>query len=124
LEGSQGVLDQSFLHFGFVLLARGVAQGKVDEGCPGRSHRARDGEGARHTERGNSGFFELPGDQSDRLMADGSDGNQQRDIGPLVDNAFHQGGREFLAYLARRVDSTHKREGLGGHGSEASLVDE
>ncbi len=56
--------------------------------------------GAGHADSRYAALFDFPGDQSDGLMADGSDGYQDDDIHPVFDESVGDGGGENFLDLA------------------------
>ena len=107
-EGREGLDQDLSLHLAFVLLARGVTEGKVEEHATRGSHRAADAECTGEDNRGDAGFFKGSGDQSDRLMADGSDRHQQCDVGALIPHLFDDLRSEFFLDASRGIDPTHE----------------
>lgn len=108
LKGREGLGQDLSLHLVFVFLACGVTEGKVEEYAARGSHRAADTECTGENNRGDPGFFKGSGDQSDRLMADGSDRHQQGDVGALVTHLFHDLRCEFFLHASRGIDPTHE----------------
>jgi len=71
-------------------LAGGVPQRVIEKRRTRRVPSLEDVQGTSHAERGNAGGLGVTGDQSHGLMADRSDGNQQREIGFFRQEAFSE----------------------------------
>ena len=60
-----------------------------------------------------SGFFEVACDQTDRLVADRSDRDQQRDVDFLIEQLARDRRGQLIAHLARGVDASHEGQSVG-----------
>ena len=78
-----------------------MAQREVDKDTAWRTDGAADAERTRQGDRGDPGFFQLSGNQSDRLMADGSDRYKKRDIGALIPDFLDDLRRELFFHSTR-----------------------
>ena len=61
-----------------------------------RVHSLGDIQGAAHTQGRNASCFDVPGDQSDGLMADGSHRDEQNSINVFSQETFEELWRQFL----------------------------
>lgn len=80
MRRGQTVAEQCSLTDDIVRQTRRVAEREIDEHRAGRVGAGRDGAGRGETDRGKTGRFEVACDQSDRLMANWSNGDEQNDI--------------------------------------------
>lgn len=71
---------------GVIRLTGGSSEGIVNEQRPWRTDACGDGQGAGEDHGGDAGGFEVAGDQTDRLMAHGSNGHQEDRIALLLGN--------------------------------------
>src|SRR3990172_471250 len=78
--------------------------GKVVKAPRGRLPREGDVPGRAHAERRDAGSLDLARDQSDGLMAHGSDGDAERGLGPHGLERGDHLGRALLDLAAMRVD--------------------
>ena len=106
-EGIDGGANDRRLIGPIVRLARSVAQGIVDEGGARRVCGADDVIGARHAEGRQTGRFQVSGNQTNGLVADGSQRDQQGDIDRLLAEGVFERRRQFVAHAALRINSAH-----------------
>jgi hypothetical protein len=88
-----------------------VAQRIIEESRPWRVYSSGDIQGAAHTQGRNASRFDVPGDQSDGLMADGSHRDEQHSINTFSHETFKELRRQFFLNTPGRVDTAH--EGIG-----------
>ncbi len=113
----QGLQHQLMLELGPVGFARCMAQREIQERGPRRKDGSCNRKGACHADGRNPRRFEFSGYQSDRLMAYGSDGDEQRKVCSLVPHFIQNFRSEFFANLAGRINPAHEGKGLGGERS-------
>ena len=90
-----------------------VPQRVIEKRRPGWVHGPGDIQGAAHTQGRNASRFDVPGDQSDGLMADGSDRDEQHGIDVFGQQALQELRRQFLLDTPGRVDAAHEGVGVG-----------
>ena len=86
------------------------------------AHGLRNVQGAAHAQRRDAGGFNVPGDQSNGLMADGSHRDEQHCVDVFSQEALGELRRQFLAHPPRRVDATHEGVGMGGQRAKRSFT--
>ena len=77
-----------------------MPEGKVEVRGTRRIHGPRDRQRTGQRQRRNTPCLDLPRDQSDGLMANGSDGHQQNNVDGITHHPIGQLGRKRLAHLA------------------------
>jgi hypothetical protein len=85
----------------------------IEKRRPWRVHSPGDIQGATHTQGRNASRFDVPGDQSDGLMADGSHRNEQDGINVFSQETLEELWRQFLLDTPGRVDAAHEGIGVG-----------
>ena len=90
-----------------------VPQRIVEKRRPWRVHGPGDIQSATHTQGRNASRFDVPGDQSDGLMADGSHRDEQHDINVFSQKTFEELWCQFLLDTPGRVDAAHEGIGVG-----------
>jgi len=83
-----------------------------------RVHGPRNIEGAAHAQGRDAGRFDVPGEQSNGLMADGSHGHEQDGMDMFGQEALGESWCEFFTHAPRRVDAAHKGVGMGGQSAD------
>ena len=106
-ERGHRVLQNSPVEFGGVGPTRCVPERKVQVGGAGGPHCGRYVTGARHRQCRDPGLFQCPCDQTDGLMADRSNRDQQHRIELILSTAPHQLGNELFTHAPRAVDPAH-----------------
>jgi len=71
-------------------------------------------QGAAHAQRRDASGFDVPGKQSDGLMADGSHGDEQHRVDLCSQEALGELRCQCLTHTPRRVDAAHEGVGMGG----------
>ena len=99
---------------GLVGFPRRMSQWIIEKRRAWRVHRPCNVEGAAHAQGRDAGGFDVPGEQSNGLMADGSHGHEQDGIDMVGQEALGESWGEFLTHAPRRVDAAHERIGMGG----------
>jgi hypothetical protein len=90
-----------------------VSQWIVEKCCPWRVHGPGDIQGAAHTQGRNASRLDVPGDQSDGLMADGSHWDEQHSIDVFSQETLEELRCQFLLDTLGRVDAAHEGIGVG-----------
>jgi hypothetical protein len=67
-----------------------VSQRIIEKRRPWRVHGSGDIQGAAHTQGRNASRFDVPGDQSDGLMADGSHRDEQHSLNVFSQETFEE----------------------------------
>jgi hypothetical protein len=83
----------------------------IEKRRPWWVHGPGDIQGAAHTQGRNASRFDVPREQSDGLMADGSDRDEQYGIDVFSQEAFEELWHQFFPDTPGRVDAAH--EGIG-----------
>ena len=92
---------------------RRVSQRIIKKCRPWWVHGPGDVQGAAHTQGRNASRLDVPGDQSDGLMADGSHRDEQHDINVFSQETCEELWRQFLLDTPGRVDAAHEGIGVG-----------
>ena len=79
-------------------------------------------QGATHAQGCNTRCFDVPGDQSDGLMADGSYRDEQHSIDVLSQKMFQELRCQFFLDPPCRVNTTHKGIGVGCQGANDAFT--
>jgi hypothetical protein len=90
-----------------------VSQRIIEKRRPWWVHGAGNIQGAAHTQGRNASRFDVPGDQSDGLMADGSHRDEQHSINVFSQKALEELWRQFFLDTPGRVDAAHEGIGIG-----------
>ena len=90
-----------------------VPQRIIEKRRPWWVHGLGDIQGAAHAQGRNASRFDVPGDQSDGLMADGSHWNEQHRIDVFSQETFEELWRQFFLDPPGRVDAAHEGVGIG-----------
>ena len=73
---------------------------------------------------GDSRFFDVSCDQTDRLVADRSHRDQQNGVDLLLEKLLRDGWGQVLAHSTGRVDASHEGDGLWRELPDLACVDE
>ena len=79
-------------------------------------------QGATHAQGCNTRRFDVPGDQSNGLMADGSYRDEQHSIDVLSQKMLQELRCQFFLDPPRRVNTPHKGIGVGCQGANDALT--
>ena len=90
--------DRVVIQRRLIRFSRRMPQRIVEVRGPRRISRARDRQRARQRQRRNTATLDFSRDQSDGLMADGSDGHQQDDVHAISNDATRQLRRQSFAH--------------------------
>ena len=90
-----------------------VPQRIIEKRRPWWVHGPGDIQGAAHAQGRNTSRFDVPGKQSNGLMADGSHRDEQHSINVFSQEAFEELRRQFFLDTPGRVDAAHKGIGIG-----------
>ena len=99
-----------------------VSQRIIEKRRPWWVHGPGDIQGAAHTQGRNASRFDVPGDQSDGLMADGSDRDEQHGIDVFSQEALEELRRQLLLDTPGRVDAAHEGIGVGCQSADDALT--
>ena len=110
----QTLAEQTALACGIEGQPGGVAERQIDEHRSWRVGRGGDGAGRGEPDGGEPCSFEVACDQTDRLVADGSNRHQQDDVGFLGQALFNDAGHGLGFHAADGVDPAHEGESLFG----------
>ena len=102
----------------------GLAEGVIQVQCPWGTHRLRNRASTGQAQGGNSLGLKGACDQSNGLMTDGSDRNQQGQVDFVFFQFGDQGRRQRVAHFAAGVDPAHKRQRIGCKGAKAAVIDQ
>ena len=122
LQEVQGLADDRALHFDVVGAAAGVSEWEVREEEAGDAAVLGDIAGAADDNGGDTVGFEVTSGQSDGLMADGSDGDEEGDVYSVLLARFEQGGRVGFAGAALGVFGREAVEAGGKLGEAAGVA--
>ena len=90
-----------------------MSQRIIEKRCPRWVHSPGDIQGAAHAQGRNASRFDVPGDQSNGLMADGSHRDEQYCIYVFSQEALKELRRQFCLHTPGRVDAAHESIGIG-----------
>ena len=79
-------------------------------------------QGTAHAQGGNTSRFDVPGKQSDGLMADGSYRDEQHSIDVLSQEPLQELRCQFFLDPPCRVDATHKGISVGCQGTDHAFM--
>ena len=99
-----------------------VAQWIIEKRRPWWVHGPGDIQGAAHTQGRNASRFDVPSDQSNGLMADGSHWDEQHGINVFSQETFEELWCQFLLDTPGRVDATHEGIGVGCQSAEHAFT--
>ena len=97
----------------FMVFPCRMSQWIVEKRCPWWVHGPGDIQGAAHTQGCNASRLDMPGDQSDGLMADGSHRDEQHSIDVFSQETLEELWCQLLLDTPGRVDAAHAGIGVG-----------
>jgi len=92
---------------------RGMAERIIEKCRTWWVHSLRNIQGTAHAQRRDTSHFDLPGDQSDGLMADGSHRDEQHGVNVFSQEMCCKLRRQFLLDTPGGVDAAHEGIGVG-----------